>query len=282
MKDAHPRPLRVGRIPYANLLPVFDALLRNGLPPGVTMEAGHPAELNRRLRSGELDVSPSSSIEYACAPERYLLVPGASVSARRRVMSVLLLSRVAPGDLPEGAVAVTRNSATSVALLTILLRRFARKGNPLERTSLPPAEALRRYPALLLIGDEAIRADVERVAPVVTDLGEWWRKETGLPFVFALWIVSRAAAARDPEGVGRFSRLVLAAQGEARERVDRDGVSVGPEWIPPAWRKEYWENLSWELGAEELAGLSLFYRYAAEEGIVPKAPGPEFLELSGR
>jgi chorismate dehydratase len=269
----------VGRIPYANLLPVFEALLADGVPPGVLMEAGHPAELNRKLRAGELDVSPSSSIEYACAPEKYLLVPGASVSAPRKVMSVLLLSRVPPEELPGGAVAVTRSSDTSSALLTILLRRYARKGNPLEGTSLSPAEALRRHPALLLIGDEAIRADLEGVAPVVTDLGGWWRKETGLPFVFALWIVSAAAAAREPGAVERFARLVLSAQGRARERVDREGESVGPGWIPPSFRREYWGNLSWELGREELAGLSLFYRLAAEEGIVAEVPEFRFLRL---
>ena len=62
--------LRVGRIPYANLLPIFHALEEGGAPEGIAYVEGHPSELNRRLREGGLDISPSSSIEYAMRPYR--------------------------------------------------------------------------------------------------------------------------------------------------------------------------------------------------------------------
>jgi len=71
----HPFPLRVGRIPYANLVPIFHGLATGDVPGGVSYVDGHPSELNRKLRNGELDLSPSSSIEYAVHPDRYLLCP---------------------------------------------------------------------------------------------------------------------------------------------------------------------------------------------------------------
>ncbi|HEY5995802.1 MAG TPA: MqnA/MqnD/SBP family protein, partial [Candidatus Deferrimicrobiaceae bacterium] len=83
------KPLRIGKIPYANVYPVYRSLEKI-LPPGsVTFVEGHPRELNRMLREGALDISPSSSIEYARHPERYLLVPDISIAAREKVMSVL-------------------------------------------------------------------------------------------------------------------------------------------------------------------------------------------------
>jgi len=67
-------------------------------------------------------------------------------------MSVLLLSNGPLQQLPPGPVAVTGNSDTSITLLEILLRESLGRANPLVRTELPAREALRRYPAHLVIG----------------------------------------------------------------------------------------------------------------------------------
>ncbi len=275
------RLLRVGRIPYANLAPIFHALTTHFTLDGVRFVSGDPSELNRKLRAGRLDVSPCSSIEYAMHPERYLLCPDISVSSRSKVMSILLFSNGPLRKLPDGPVAVTRASDTSVALLEILLREFLGKRNPLVRTSLPPAEALRRHPAYLAIGDEALRASLSRPAKFVTDLGEWWRRETGKAFVFALWIVSREAQGSRPEALLGFARNLLAAKRIARESFSRpDHLRIGPEWMPKAMRTEYWNNLSYDL-SEEREGLLLFYRLARKVGRIPAAPPLRFLDLRG-
>ncbi|GAB4234996.1 MAG: menaquinone biosynthesis protein [Deltaproteobacteria bacterium] len=274
-------PLRVGRIPYANLVPVFHGLDTRGVPGGVAFVEGHPSGLNRKLREGALDLSPSSSIEYAVRPERYLLCPGISVSCRDRVMSVLLLSNVPLRDLPPDPIAVTGNSDTSIILLEVLLRESMGRSNLLVRTALPPGEALRRHPAHLVIGDEAIRAAVDGVAPHVTDLGEWWRRETGKPFVFALWIAARGAWDARRESLARFSGALLDAKRAAQASIARGRYPWGgPDWIPPAFREAYWRCLSYDLD-EEAEGLSLFYEMAARIGRIPAAPPLRFLDPSG-
>ena len=271
--------LRVGRIPYANLLPIFHGLGARGLPEGVTFVDGHPSELNRKLRGGELDLSPCSSIEYAARPDRYLLCPGISVSSRRRVMSILLLSNVPVRELPPDPIAVTGNSDTSVALLEILLRESLGRGNPLLRTELPPKAALLRYPAHLVIGDEAIRAAVYGVAPHVTDLGEWWWRETGKPFVFALWIAAATAWDERRDPLSRFAAALLSAKRSAQASIRRREYPWGgPDWMPPAFRDAYWRCLSYDLG-DEAEGLSMFYRLAAKIGRIPAAPPLRFLEI---
>ncbi len=273
-------PLRVGKIPYANVYPIYRSL-EQILPPGsVTFVEGHPRELNRMLREGTLDISPSSSIEYALHPERYLLVPDISIAARERVMSVLLLSNRPLDALPEGPIAMTEASDSSVVLLEIMVRQFLHRDNPLVRSPLSPEEALLRYPACLAIGDAAIRASLGKVAPFVTDMGSWWRRETGKPFVFALWIVSRAAAETKGPALGNFVRMLLSAKTLARESISDESESpIGPNWIPLGYRMDYWNNLSYDLNATERDGLALFYALAAKAGKIPAAPELRFLNL---
>lgn len=272
------RPLRIGKIPYANVYPVYRAL-EQILPPGsAVFVEGHPRELNRMLREGALDISPSSSIEYARHPDRYLLVPDLSIAAREKVMSVLLLSNRPLEALPEGPIAMTEASDTSVVLLEILVRQFLRRDNPLVRSPLPAAEALRKFPACLAIGDAAIRAAIDGIAPFVTDMAAWWRRETGKPFVFALWIVSRAAVDSNGPALRAFIRTLLSAKAMARRSIEREAdAPIGPDWIPPGFRQEYWDNLTYDLGAGEREGLSLFYALAAKAGQIPAAPVPNFL-----
>jgi len=260
-------------------VPILHGLATGDVPGGVSFVDGHPSELNRKLRDGDLDLAPSSSIEYAAHPDRYLLCPDISISSRRRVMSVLLLSNGPLRRLPPDPIAVTGSSDTSILLLEILLRESLGRTNLLVRTELPAREALRRYPAHLVIGDEAIRAAVDGVAPHVTDLGEWWWRETGKPFVFALWIAARSAWEDRREPLSRFSAALLEAKRAAQASIRRRKYPWGgPDWIPPSFRDAYWRCLSYDLGAET-EGLSLFYELAANIGRIPAAPPLRFLEI---
>ncbi|MBI5343689.1 MAG: menaquinone biosynthesis protein [Deltaproteobacteria bacterium] len=272
--------LRVGRIPYANLLPIFHALTTHFSLENVRFVQGTPSELNRKLRAGRLDISPCSSIEYGKHPDRYLLCPGISVSSRAKVMSILLLSNGPLKRLPDDPIAVSGASDTSVALLDILLRESLGKRNRLVRTHASPKEALRRHPAYLAIGDEAIRASLDGTAKHMTDLGEWWRRETGLPFVFALWIVSRESLPGRREPLRNFARTLLSAKRIARESLTRpEHLRIGPDWMPKELRTAYWRNLSYDL-EEEAEGLLRFYRLAKKIGRIPSVPPLRFLELA--
>src|SRR2546423_2312473 len=168
--------IRLGRIAYANMAPVFFRV-------GVEYEevSGVPTELNRRLIAGELDTAPISSIEYARHAETLRLLPRLCVSSEGAVDSIQLVSK-----LPLEAirtVAVTPESATSVVLTKVLLP---------DAEQVPPGEPAE---AKLLIGDAALKSAFEDPTPH-HDLGRLWLQRTGLPMVFAVW------AAPDPTHPG--------------------------------------------------------------------------------
>ena len=74
--------LRIGKISYVNMYPIFHALEGEFRNPSYEFVEGYPSELNRMLRDGELDVSPSSSIEYLRHKDMYTYLDGHSVSSR--------------------------------------------------------------------------------------------------------------------------------------------------------------------------------------------------------
>src|SRR3954462_4075729 len=107
--------LRLGRISYANMAPVFYELDGEGLE----QVSGVPTTLNRRLLAGEIDVAPISSIEYARNADRLRLLPRLCVASEGAVDSIQLVSRTSLERIRT--VAVTPESATSVVLTKVLL-----------------------------------------------------------------------------------------------------------------------------------------------------------------
>ena len=87
-------PLRMGRIGYLNVLPIYHPLESGILPHDYDIISGPPAVLNTMMARGELHVSSNSCFEYARHPEQYYLIEDLSIGSRGPVMSVLLLSRV--------------------------------------------------------------------------------------------------------------------------------------------------------------------------------------------
>jgi chorismate dehydratase len=80
--------LRLGRISYVNMAPVFYRL-----DARVEEVNGVPTELNARLVGGELDLAPISSIEWARNAERLRLLPRLCVGSEGAVDSIQLVSK---------------------------------------------------------------------------------------------------------------------------------------------------------------------------------------------
>ena len=113
--------LRMGRINYLNVLPIYHPLEAGIIPHGFELVSGPPALLNDMMGAGELHISSCSCFEYAKRPGRYYLVDDLSIGSRGPVMSVMLLSQGELSSLEGKEILISGESHTSVALLRILL-----------------------------------------------------------------------------------------------------------------------------------------------------------------
>ena len=203
--------LRIGHIAYANCVPFFHYLRQYGFSGEI--HSGVPADLNGLLAAGEIDLAPSSSFDYGRNADAYLLLPGHSISSCGPVQSVLLFSSLPLETLGSAPIDLTSESATSINLLKVLLGEFLGQDPCCCRPSEQPAEEIAAQDgSVLMIGDRALRAAQQlRGRTQIYDLGELWWRFTGLPFVFALWIV-RAASAEKQAPALRILQQQLAQQ----------------------------------------------------------------------
>ena len=263
--------LRVGRISALNMYPVYHHL-EEGALPGVAFTDGLPAALNAALLDGGLDVSAMSSIEYARNADRLRLLPAGCIACDGAVDSIRLLSPVPLEQVTR--VAVTPHSASSVALLRVLLG----DGPAFRVLDGPAADAIAHGEAVLLIADEALVAHRDGLAPYSIDLGELWQQRTGLPMVFAVW------AARDDVAAAREAEVAALADAinDARRAYLADPALVVAHAaerfpFPPQYIAGYLARLSYDFGPAERAGLARFLelaRAAGELQDIPDTPTP--------
>jgi chorismate dehydratase len=239
--------IRLGRISYANMAPVFFRVEAE-----YEEVAGVPTELNRRLVAGEIDAAPISSIEYARHADSLLLLPRLCVSSEGAVDSIQLVSKL-PLDAIR-SVAVTPESATSVVLTKVLLPNASHV--PLGE----PADAT------LLIGDAALKSAFEDPTPH-HDLGRLWLERTGLPMVFAVW----AVPAPPPPGLLELEEALVASLRAARAEPSE---AYG---YPAGFLARYFEKLRYRFGPRERAGLYTFLELARDVGELDEVPELRFV-----
>lgn len=269
---------KVGKVRYINCEPVYYGIEEGAVPATCELVEGSPAELNRMLAEGTLDISVISSLAYGFAPERYRLLPGLAIACDGPVGSVLFLSQVPLKELTGERVRVTPESLTSVALLRLLLEK-GHGARPVF-VQAEPAEAGQRLTGELLIGDPALKAAAEGTYPYRLDLGEGWKELTGLPFVFALWAVREPFYQSHPvetRGLHRALRLSkaysLARTAEISRRVhERVGLSRG------ACLTYLRRQLSFDLSPRHLDGLETFFHMVQAEEALPERIPWRFIE----
>jgi len=275
--------LKIGRIAYTNLFPIFYGLERMQKRASGKNAAsyefidGVPSELNLKIRTGEIDISPSSSIEYLKNRVHYRLIEGHSISSFGPVRSVLLFSKQ-PLEALEGRTVLTSwQSETSVALLSIILKKFYGIDAKLSSTPRSITESITRstgaamktHDAYLLIGDDAMKEALQWPREKIYDLGDLWYRHTGLPAVFALWIARTACCEQNPELLGQFIRDLEASKRAARGSLEEiAGHSWLRQLIPVKELVAYWEGISYDFLDEHRRGLELFRSYAVELGLI--------------
>lgn len=252
--------LRIGGLDGLNAAPLQWGL-GNPAADRVELTLRTPAASAAALAAGEADVALIPTVELARQPG-LTVVPGLCVAARRRVHSVVLITRDAPEKLRR--VSVDETSRTSVALLRILLARRFNVQPALQPCAAHLDTMMAASDGALLIADAALRAPTTGYQ--VHDLAEIWAKWTGLPFVFAIW------AARPGTDMARVETLLREARAHGLnhlpELVSRHAIRQGNPG-GPALTAYLGELLHYSLGPEEERSVWRFFAEAHALDLIP-------------
>jgi chorismate dehydratase len=206
---------RVASVSYLNAKPLIE-----GLEGDVELFLDVPSRLISGLNSGDFDVAllPVADVPGVVTAGGNALPEGGGIACDGPTLTVRLFS-----DCPLESTRrlwCDTDSHTSVRLARVILRQ--RYGVVPELLPLPrgqwPTATLLPHDAILLIGDKVITSPPPAsLLPRQADLGEEWKRLTGLPFVFAVWtarpgfdasLVARQLAGARDRGLSRVDDIV--------------------------------------------------------------------------
>lgn len=273
---------RLGHINFINCLPLTYGLTYGGYGQGLDVEQDVPAKLNERLVGGVLDASPVSSIIYARNSEKLLVLPNVSISANGALESILLVAKRPIDQLSDARIALTAKSATSHCLLKIIMHH-AYQANPdyfISSLSLD-AGVLDDADAVLYIGDDALYCYHNRKAEYFYyDIGDEWKKLTGLRMVYALWVANRVFADNNKQAVQTIYERITQGFGYGLTHLnDAAATMIGKVPFTTNQLIHYIGLLNYQLTPDHQQALMTFYNMAYGLGLVDKVPDIEFVEV---
>jgi chorismate dehydratase len=292
------RKLRISVVQYLNTAPLVFGFTHGALKDKYDLSFTVPSQCADDLRDGRADVAIVPAIEFQRI-DNLVVLPDLAIAAKRRVRSLLIVSRKPIAEVQS--IALDSSSRSTQALTRILCAEHWRiKPAFFEAKFFSAAAILEQADAALLIGDPALRlaisiagnatlgADGELMCSAgkagvaatetlhVYDVVQEWRRLTGLPAVLAVWAGRRESIT--PEIVADFAAskeygVANLAEISATASVEQD--------LPSADLLNYLqENIDFTLDSENLAGLELYYCLAAKLGLIPRAKAIEWANLS--
>lgn len=286
--------LRISIVEYLNTAPLVWGFTEGPLAGKYDLSFTVPSECAEALARGDADIAIIPSIEYQHMDD-IVVLPEMAIAARGEVRSILLVAKK-PIEMAK-RIALDTSSRTSTALARMLARE--RWNIQPEFIAAPPvpSEMLKEADAALVIGDPALRIALKLDALVnqppseeccqgdpddvpvpgfemlfVYDVAHEWHELTGKPCVLAFWAGRRGAIT--PEVVADFQASKRYGLGRVREIAEAASVKLD---LPPRALERYLtENINFDLDAENLAGLQLFFEKASAMGLAPRPRALEF------
>jgi chorismate dehydratase len=260
------RKLRISIVQYLNTAPLVRGFTRGALRGKYDLSFTVPSQCAEALRDGRADIAIIPAIEYQRI-ENLVVLPDIAIAAKRKVRSLLLISKMAITDVKR--IALDSGSRSTQALLRILCA---------DHWKIAPEF----FEAALLIGEPALRLamqmDGERQGEAlgngwhVYDMGEEWRRLTGLPAVLAVWAARPEVVTQDVLIDFAVSRdYGLANIGEISEEAAQE-LDLPAKALAAYLR----ENIDFSLDAENRKGLEYYFARAAALGLIERAKPVEW------
>ncbi len=270
----------IGKIDYINASPVYYGLDHGLAPDWIEMVDGPPAILNGMIKSCQLHISPVSSAFYGINHKELILLPDLSISCYGEVLSVILMTNYPIDELGSKTIILTQDSATSSALVRLIAIQKGINPNFITAklrtlSDLPPDAD-----AAMIIGDAAMSQPWEERFKYRIDLGNLWYDTTGLPFVFALWVVRRDSVVSHYSEVKDALELFYKSRQEGYKNIDKV-IAAGAKrlGLSESYVGRYFELLKCDLDELKVKALDYFFTSLYQNQIVPDKIEIEFFEL---
>jgi chorismate dehydratase len=274
--------VRLGHIDFINCLPLAYGLRQGGFGQGLDIIAGTPSMLNQLIIEGQLDVSPVSSIVYANNSDKLLILPDVSISAHGFLQSILLVSKRPINELKGARVALTAKSATSQALLKIIMENaYQVAPEYFVSSATRQSEALTDAEAVLFIGDDALYTYHNQASDCYYyDMGQEWHKLTGQSMVYALWAVRKEFAAERPELLRMVYERIAGAFAYGLKHLLPAATTLGSKVsFTTKQITTYLQLLNYRLTPDQQAALVTYYQRAYGLRLIEHVPSLNFANV---
>ena len=237
------RRLRIGCVGYLNSRPLIE-------PYDGPVILDHPSVLAAALVRGELDVALVPVFE-ALRHADFPIADGVSISSFGPVWSVFVAHRGPVSAIRE--ISLDPASLTSVNLCKVMFAEWGESVPAYLPESVGGGQPPSAERGQLLIGNQAIDFR-ERYGSEFNylDLGEEWKRRTGLPFVFAVWLMRPEMP--HPDRVAQAFRAI-ACRGKATIPQIVARHKEYPEEFSTRYLTEY---IRFNLGSEEKQAMGMF------------------------
>ncbi|MBF0379104.1 MAG: menaquinone biosynthesis protein [Desulfamplus sp.] len=306
----------MGKIDYINASPVYYGLDHGLVPNWIEMIEGPPAVLNGMIKNRELEISPISSAFYAMNHKELLILPDLSISSQGEVLSVILMTNYPIEELDGKTIILTQDSATSSALVRLIAIQKGIRPNFItgklrtledipdniaipqnikvsdnigiqEAISIPNDIGFSQnvcnltVDAAMIIGDAAMTQPWEKKFKYRIDLGKLWYETTGLPFVFALWVVRRECAISRYNDVKDALELFYESRNQGYIHIDKVIESGAKRLgLDNSYVSRYFELLHCNLDELKIKGLEYFFLSLYENSLLPEKVDIKFLSYN--
>lgn len=237
--------IKVGVVNYLNTKPLVYGLEREPISSQIELIGNYPSRLADMLLNNEIDIG---LVPVAVLPKlkEYHIVSDYCIGTEGEIASVALFSEVPMHEIER--VLLDYQSQTSVALLKFLMKEYwGISPEMVTATNEEYRNQITGTTAGLVIGDRAF--EQRKISTFIYDLGSEWRKITGLPFVFAVWVSTKKLH-------DDFIKLFDDANAVGLQHIN-EIVAATPFDLYDL--KKYYElHLSYPLDAKKREGLSYF------------------------